>query len=423
MAPTEASQRSLLLLPALSLPLSRPSLQTAYKGTFETLLTKLKPLLSKRSTTYRLDIAVALGPSYPSSVSTSRTTLYPDLQTLLLEVYNLACLASVSAKIDLDVPDGLDVRVILVDLTQSISNAHLSGPLLSLPVLLSAPIAYAILSTESEAGIALEKAFIAAYQTAHRSTPTIARLPSGPSLTTAIPTSPLLSSTFSSIETSPIPPAMIHHSIAVGGTFDHLHLGHKLLLTAVILLASPTPPSAPRKITVGITGDALLTKKAHASVLESWDIRQQRCADFVESILDFHQNPASLRTVEEQDEPGPNGRVVSVTYTPTTEPSGQPSESPITINYTRIDDPFGPTITDEDITAIVVSAETRSGGKAVNDKRREKGWQELEVFEVGILDASPGDGEQEQQDVKESFEGKISSTEIRKKLAQAGNTT
>lgn len=422
MAPTEASQRTLLLLPALSLPLSRPSLRTAYKGTFEVLFTKLKPLLS-RDSTYRLDIVVALGPSYPSSVSSSRTTLYPDLQTLLLEIYTLVCLTSVSAKIDLDVPGGLDVRVVLVDPSQTISNAHLSGPLTSLPVLLSAPTPSTILSTESEAGIALEKAFITAYQTAYRSTPTITRLPSGPSLTTSIPTSPLLSSTFSSIETAPTPPATIHHSIAVGGTFDHLHLGHKLLLTAIILLASPTPPAAHRKITVGITGDALLTKKAHASVLESWDVRQQRCADFVESILAFHRDPASLRTVERQDEPGPNGKVVRVTYTPTKDLGDQPSENPITVNYTRIDDPYGPTITEEDITAIVVTAETRSGGKAVNDKRREKGWQELEVFEVGILDASPGDGEDEQQDVKEGFDGKISSTEIRKRLAQAGNGT
>ncbi|KAI7395656.1 hypothetical protein KC336_g15851, partial [Hortaea werneckii] len=76
-------------------------------------------------------------------------------------------------------------------------------------------------------------------------------------------------------------------------------------------------------------------------------------------------------------------------------------------------DPFGPTITEEQISALIISAETRSGGKAVNDKRKEKGWKDLEVFEVDVLDA-----EVEGQGVKEGFEGKLSSTAIREKIAR-----
>ena len=127
------------------------------------------------------------------------------------------------------------------------------------------------------------------------------------------------------------------------------------------------------------------------------------------------------------NEPGPNGKVVRHTYTPLPTSSSsigtspQPTDSPIVINYTSISDPFGPTITDSDISAIVISAETRAGGKAVNDKRKEKGWKELEVFEVDVLDASPGDleeGGEEGGKVKEGFESKISSTEIRKKMLE-----
>lgn len=67
----------------------------------------------------------------------------------------------------------------------------------------------------------------------------------------------------------------------------------------------------------------------------------------------------------------------------------------------------------------MVSAETRKGGAAVNEKRREKGWKELEVWEVGILDAEPGDGEgQAVREVTEGFEGKVSSTDIRRRLAE-----
>ncbi|ETN38402.1 uncharacterized protein HMPREF1541_06437 [Cyphellophora europaea CBS 101466] len=425
MAPIDTAPRALFLLPALSLPLSRPSLRTAYKGTFEALLAKLKSKLSKDSI-YRLDIAVALSTSYPSTVSTSRTALFPDLQTLIQETYTLVCLTAVSADIDLDIPGGIDVRIILIDPASATEQAHISGPLITFPTLLSAPPPSLIFSTESESGITLDKAFITAYQSIHRSTPSISRLPCGPSLTTSIPTSPLLASTFQSITTAPTPPSQVHHSVAVGGTFDHLHIGHKLLLTATLLLASPTPPSQHRTITVGITGDSLLTKKSHAAVLESWSTRQQRCAAFIDAILAFHNDTASLRSTSEQDELGPNGKVVRVTYTPPTGASGRPADSAITINYTRIEDPYGPTITDESISALVVSAETRAGGAAVNEKRREKGWRELEVFEVGVLDASPGEGDDEAdgEDVRKGFAGKISSTEIRKRLAgQAENGT
>jgi hypothetical protein len=41
------------------------------------------------------------------------------------------------------------------------------------------------------------------------------------------------------------------------------------------------------------------------------------------------------------------------------------------------------------------------------------------VWEVGILDAEPGDGEGEAvREVREGFEGKVSSTDIRRRLAE-----
>ena len=56
----------------------------------------------------------------------------------------------------------------------------------------------------------------------------------------------------------------------------------------------------------------------------------------------------------------------------------------------------------------------------MNDKRKEKGWKELEVFEVDVLDAAPEDveGGGEGQKVKEGFADKISSTEIRRRMVE-----
>ena len=148
-------------------------------------------------------------------------------------------------------------------------------------------------------------------------------------------------------------------------------------------------------------------------MVECWSTRQQRTAEFVDSILAFHPDTPSVKKTEYIDEPGPNGKVVRVTYTTTNDS--------ITINYTQISDPFGPTITDEGISALVISGETRAGGNAVNSKRREKGWKELEVFEVDVLDAGVGEEDEEgdsKAEVKKGFEFKISSTEMRRRLAE-----
>jgi phosphopantetheine adenylyltransferase len=418
MAPTPSqADRALLLLPALSPPLSRPSFQAAYRTTFDNLFARIKSSLHK-DTTDSLTIAIAVGPWHQATPTASRTELFNDLAELFQEVYSLIVLAAVSAHIDLDLPGGIDARVVLID--SKGPNAQLSGPVVDLSTLIKSRQPSTIFSTEAETGIKLTKDFTILYHSIHNSSPEITQLPSGPSLTTNIPTSPLSTSFLTSLPstttatTDPSPTRKPHHQVAVGGTFDHLHIGHKLLLTATILLADP---SQPRKITIGITGDALLVNKKHASALESWSVRQQRCAEFVESILCFHPNPPVIRSVEERNDGDvPNGKVVAVTYTPAndTDRTSDGHAPPITINYTQIQDPFGPTITDENITALVVTAETRAGGKAVNDRRKEKGWAELEVFEVGVLDSGAGDGE-----VKEGFEGKIGSTEIRRRIVEA----
>ena len=56
-------------------------------------------------------------------------------------------------------------------------------------------------------------------------------------------------------------------TVALGGTFDHLHAGHKILLTMACWLAS-------RRVIVGITDDILLKNKKYRNLLESlcvWD--------------------------------------------------------------------------------------------------------------------------------------------------------
>ncbi|KAI9660377.1 MAG: hypothetical protein M1821_009727 [Bathelium mastoideum] len=215
--------------------------------------------------------------------------------------------------------------------------------------------------------------------------------------------------------------AKAHYSVAVGGTFDHLHIGHKLLLTMTALAieaADASPRGQDRTLTVGITGDELLKNKQHAEQLEPWTMRQRRVIDFLLAILDFcpkrHSFHDNFITTTYKSVPGPNGHVVSTRLA-----------SGITINCVHIQDPFGPTITDPNISALIVTAETRSGGQAVNSKRAEKDWPALQVFEVDVLDTEQDEGRGLLNKEADDFRTKISSTEIRRlraKKAQDAST-
>jgi hypothetical protein len=61
------------------------------------------------------------------------------------------------------------------------------------------------------------------------------------------------------------PEGKLYPCVALGGTFDHLHPGHKILLTAAAWIAQ-------RRMIVGITDAPLLTKKAHRHLLESLSV-------------------------------------------------------------------------------------------------------------------------------------------------------
>ena len=193
-----------------------------------------------------------------------------------------------------------------------------------------------------------------------------------------------------------------HRSVAVGGTFDHLHAGHKLLLTmAALALTSKSPGGT--CLTVGITGDELLKRKQYRDQLEDFHERQSAVQDFLLGTLELISPSHVLRSTQNVRSSEPFGREVESKLT-----------SGLTIKYIEIFDPCGPTITDESINALVLSAETRGGGQVVNDKRKEKSWPPLEILKIDVLD----NGEDDDNYIKDDFQSKISSTDIRRKLHQ-----
>lgn len=151
--------------------------------------------------------------------------------------------------------------------------------------------------------------------------------------------------------------------VAVGGTFDHLHDGHKILLLLTSFCAST-------RIIVGVTGDELLKGKKFREFLEPLPFRIGAVCKFLQQIVGERQK----------------------------------------FEIYQINDICGPTGYIEAIDALVISHETRLGAAFVNKVRREKGYGELTVISADVVG---GDGNAEN-----NWKGKLSSTDLREMEAK-----
>nr|XP_056719581.1 bifunctional coenzyme A synthase [Euleptes europaea] len=154
-------------------------------------------------------------------------------------------------------------------------------------------------------------------------------------------------------------PLQSHSDVVVGGTFDRLHNGHKILLSVSCMLAE-------KRLLLGISDKDLLESKMLKELILPYE---QRVAQLSEFLVDV-------------------------------KPSLQYEIVPLL-------DRFGPSITDPHLKCIVVSEETLKGGLAVNKKRMENGLAELALHEIMLAgDAQHGKNEEE----------KISSSSLRYRL-------
>ncbi|XP_058126072.1 bifunctional coenzyme A synthase [Anopheles ziemanni] len=155
------------------------------------------------------------------------------------------------------------------------------------------------------------------------------------------------------------PETQTYRNVVLGGTFDRIHAGHKVLLTQAALLAT-------ERLVVGVTDGAMIkSKKLYELILPAKE-RIQHVKEFLEDI-----------------------------------------DSSLKYEVVPILDPFGPTATDANMDLIVVSTETARGGAKVNELRQKNGLNQLTVHTIELLD---------DESTTEDKEDKISSSNLRMDL-------
>ncbi|KAM3083946.1 hypothetical protein ACMFMG_001944 [Clarireedia jacksonii] len=401
--------QSLLLLPQHPTPITSTALSAAFSPSISACLSILKD----SSSNTRLIIGIASA-DFHERLGGPRAQIYDEVEQLLGGLYSLISLICAKQGVEVvpGLPGAVDVRIILLDYdstcsltaSQEVDSSHgilVPGPIVDLSLFASTQRQWShVFSVEGESGQKLLKDYL---ELANRISPPLQatfRIVSG-GLS-------MIQKGIRSIESGS---SASHNVVAVGGTFDHLHAGHKLLLTTTALLLQPATSSLdpPRRLIIGITGDELLKNKKYAEYLQSWEKRQSDVVDFLVSILSFMRTK-SEDTVETIAPQNSNGRAI---YTKLKAHS-------ITLECIEIQDAYGPTITDETVTALVVSRETRLGGQSINEKRVEKGWRPLEVYEVDVLDA---EDKLDPTTKTDDFASKISSTALRKHKADRAQTS
>jgi cytidyltransferase-like protein len=130
--------------------------------------------------------------------------------------------------------------------------------------------------------------------------------------------------------------------VATGGTFDEIHAGHRELLTRAF--------SVGRSVMIGVSSDNFAAaKKGKDRIRHRFETRVDRLVQFI------------------HDEFGN-----------------------VNFEIKELNDDFGPTITNRNLQALVVSEETEPKGHEINRIRSRKGFDPLVIVTVIMLKAEDG---------------------------------
>lgn len=151
----------------------------------------------------------------------------------------------------------------------------------------------------------------------------------------------------------------VYQNTIMGGTFDRLHIGHKIMLSEAALLTQ-------NRLLVGVTNECMLGRKKLSELIETFDTRSANVVKFLNTVA-----------------------------------------SSLDILPVDISDPYGPSIVERDYQCLVVSQETFKTGEMVNLKRSENNLPPLEIHVVDLI---------KDEDLVAGDEEKVSSSNERRRL-------
>jgi cytidyltransferase-like protein len=126
--------------------------------------------------------------------------------------------------------------------------------------------------------------------------------------------------------------------VAVGGTFDELHKGHKVLLIKAFEIGE--------RVLIGLCTDEFARKLCKPHLTAPYEERLKELKAFL-SVLDLLEKTEII----------------------------------------PLNDPFGPTLAQSCIEALVVSEETRATAVKINENRRKAGLPPLKIVTINMVPA------------------------------------
>lgn len=141
--------------------------------------------------------------------------------------------------------------------------------------------------------------------------------------------------------------------VGTGGTFDHLHDGHRLLIETALKVSN--------KVVIGLTTQKMLKRKKYALKIEDFETRKKNLEDFIKSIDGLDR-----------------------------------------VEIIELNNPYGPPINEPEYEGLIASQETFLNSVRLNELRVANGFKPLIIILIPI--------------VMGTSDRRLSSTDIRAKL-------